>query len=143
MPPNSNAISAGGRSLREKLLDWPLREYRQAETEGNFHFVRSRVAECRIVPDQVPLQTLVVRRRLDLLSPLVTALDLLEKDNVRILFAQKGDRACKTHLGLVRILFIPDLAILHVESQRAEHRFPVPCRRALATSIFLREQARQ
>ena len=68
-----------------------------------------------------------MRRRLDLLSPLVTALDLLEKDNVRILFAQKGDRACKTHLGLVRILFIPNLAILHVESQRAEHRFPVAC----------------
>ena len=77
-------------------------------------------------------------RRLDLLSTIVTPLDLLKKDNIRILFAQEGDRAGETHLGLVRIFLIPDLAILHVKSQRAEHRFAVPCQRVLAISTIPR-----
>jgi hypothetical protein len=59
-----------------------------------------------------------------LFSAIVPALDLLQKDNVRILFAQEIDRAGKAYLGLVGILLIPDLTILHVESQRAEHVLP-------------------
>ena len=49
---------------------------------------------------------------------------------------RKGDRTGETHFGLVRIFIIPDLAILHVKSQRAEHRFAVPCQRVLAISTI-------
>ena len=55
-------------------------------------------------------------------STIIPAFNLLKKDDVDVLLTKKGYGSGQTHLGLVGILFIPDLAVLHVKSQRAKHR---------------------
>src|SRR4029077_18137498 len=64
-----------------------------------------------------------MRGRLDLPPSVIAALDLLEEDDIGILIAQKRDRPGKTDICFVRAFFIPDLPVLHVKGQRAEHRF--------------------
>jgi hypothetical protein len=77
-----------------------------------------------------------MRRWFDLPATVKASFNLLKKDNVGVLFTQKGYGTGETDLSLVWVLFVPDLPILHVKGQRAKHRLLPPCQCSLANDAF-------